>query len=226
MTGGELQRFTSVLWADIEHIYDRVLAHPFVRGLRDGSLPRESFRHYITQDAHYLRIYARVLALCAARARHPQDVTMFARHAANAVAAEQDLHESLLADMGFSPEAAAAAPIAPTTLAYTSFLLSAAYEGSYPEAVGAVLPCYWLYARVGEHLRSAGSPDPVYDKWINAYGDPAFQHVTAEVLDATVRLAGESGAVERRLMRERNLTAARYEWMFWDAGYRVEQWPV
>ena len=53
-----------LLWSDVEDIYAAILRHPFVTGLTDGTLPREAFRHYIVQDAHYLRGYARALALC------------------------------------------------------------------------------------------------------------------------------------------------------------------
>ena len=52
----------------MDDIYAAILRHPFVAGLTDGTLPREAFRHYIVQDAHYLRGYARALALCAAKA--------------------------------------------------------------------------------------------------------------------------------------------------------------
>lgn len=39
-------------------------------------------------------------------------------------------------------------------------------------------------------------------------------------------LGGELGAAGRDRMRERFVTAARYEWTFWDAAYRRETWPV
>ena len=38
------------LWRSIADIYDRVLVHPFLTGLTDGTLPEESFRYYIVQD--------------------------------------------------------------------------------------------------------------------------------------------------------------------------------
>jgi thiaminase/transcriptional activator TenA len=28
------------------------------------------------------------------------------------------------------------------------------------------------------------------------------------------------------LMRDHGLTTAKYEWMFWDAGWRRETWPI
>ena len=55
-------RTRDTLWADVGSIYAAILAHPFVTGLTDGSLPGAAFRHYIVQDAHYLRGYAKALA--------------------------------------------------------------------------------------------------------------------------------------------------------------------
>ena len=149
------ERTRDLLWSDMDDIYAAILRHPFVTGLTDGSLPREAFRHYIVQDAHYLRGYARALALCGARAEEPRDTVMFGAHAGGAIAAEQGLHAGLLADLGLTAEAAAAEPVAPTTRAYISYLLATAHGGSFAEAVAAVLPCYWIYARVGEELLSA-----------------------------------------------------------------------
>ena len=100
-------RTRDLLWADIEDIYQAILAHPFVTGLTDGTLPRASFRHYIVQDAHYLRGYARALALCGARATNPADTLMFAEHAAGAMAAEHDLHAALMDELGGAQEQAA-----------------------------------------------------------------------------------------------------------------------
>ena len=43
--------FSGDLWQSITPIYAAILEHPFVRGLTDGSLPREAFRFYAVQDA-------------------------------------------------------------------------------------------------------------------------------------------------------------------------------
>jgi thiaminase/transcriptional activator TenA len=217
---------TDELWSEIDGIYTAILDHPFLTGLADGTLPRASFRHYIVQDAHYLRGYARSLAICAAKAPTAADTVMFAQHAAGAIAAERDLHATLMGEMGSSAELAAAEPVAPTTLAYTSYLLATCHGGSFAEALGAVLPCYWIYARVGEELLARSSPDPLYARWIAMYGGPHFQAVVDSVLELTDRVGPQLGARERGLMSEHLVTTGRYEWMFWDAGYRLEAWPV
>src|SRR5207249_4507718 len=51
--------FTDELWRGIEPIYAAILRHPFLRGLTDGSLPRESFQFYAVQEALHLRGLAR-----------------------------------------------------------------------------------------------------------------------------------------------------------------------
>ena len=210
----------------MEDVYAAILRHPFVTGLTDGSLPREAFRHYIVQDAHYLRGYARALALCGARAQEPRDTVMFGAHAGGAIAAEQGLHAALLADLGLPAEVAAAEPVAPTTRAYVSYLLATAHGGSFAEAVAAVLPCYWIYARVGEELLGAGSPDPLYARWIAMYGSEEFQAVDDAVLELTDRVGAAASPRELALMREHMIVTSRYEWMFWDAAWRRETWPV
>jgi thiaminase/transcriptional activator TenA len=75
-------RLTEELWAAIEDVYAEILDHPFLTGLTDGSLPREAFCFYVVQDAHYLREFARALAIAAARAPTEDDILMFTRHAA------------------------------------------------------------------------------------------------------------------------------------------------
>src|ERR1700757_3134488 len=86
--GAVAESFSSQLWASISDIYDAILAHPFITGLTDGTLPEESFAFYVIQDALYLRDYARALAAVGSRAPTGQAMRMFASHAADAIAAE------------------------------------------------------------------------------------------------------------------------------------------
>jgi thiaminase (transcriptional activator TenA) len=216
--------FSAELWRGISGIYAAILAHPFVTGLADGSLPRESFEFYVVQDALYLRKYAQSLAAVASRAPNTTETEMFSRHAAGIVAAELSLHESLLADLGIDPASADAAEEAPTNLAYTSYLLATVQGGSYGEGVAAVLPCYWIYWEVGKHLLERGSPDPRYQRWIDTYGAEEFGDEAREVIAVTDKL--DVTPAERARIEQHFGATSRYEWMFWDMGYRRETWPV
>lgn len=50
-TSAAREGFTGGLWHSIEDIYAEIVDHPFLRGLADGTLPEESFRFYVLQDA-------------------------------------------------------------------------------------------------------------------------------------------------------------------------------
>lgn len=217
---------SATLWADIEGIYAAILAHPFLTGLTDGSLPEDAFTFYVIQDAHYLRDYARALAIVGAKAPAEADVATFARHAAGAIEVERALHEGLFAELGIASEAAAAEPVGPTTRAYTSYLLATAYGGSFAEGLAAVLPCYWIYEEVGKALLERGSPDPRYQRWIDTYGGEEFAAVVREALAVADRIGPDLAAEEVARMRGHFVTTSRYEWLFWDAGYRRERWPA
>ena len=217
---------TEELWAGIEDTYQAILEHPFVAGLTDGSLERKSFEFYVVQDSHYLREYARALSVAAARAPEEADIAMFAEHAAEAIAVERSLHEGFFRDFGLTEDDVRRTPVAPTCLAYTSYLLATAYSGSFPEVLGAILPCYWIYWEVGKALLEKDSPDPLYRRWIETYGGEEFATVVRAVLSLTDRLGPELSAAERHRVAQHFAMTARYEWMFWDMGYRRESWPL
>jgi thiaminase/transcriptional activator TenA len=217
---------TDKLWQSVGATYAAILDHPFLRGLTDGSLAPSAFAFYLRQDAIYLGRYAQALALLGGRAPDSQDTAMFARHAAGALEVERALHESLLPELGIDTASMSEVELAPTNLAYTSYLLATVHGGSYAEGVAAVLPCYWIYWEVGKELVKRGSPDPRYQRWIDTYGGDEFGAVVQEVLDAADRLAADVTDAERARMVAHFRVTARYEWMFWDMGYREEKWPV
>lgn len=219
--------FSARLWGDInDTVFAAVLEHPFVTGLTDGTLPPDAFAHYVAQDMHYLRDYSRALSVVSAKAPTLADTAMFARHSADVFDVELQLHDQLLPQLGIDSAALNAVAVTPTTAAYTSYLLATAYGGSFVDGLAAVLPCYWIYARVGAELLHRGSPDPRYQLWINTYAGDEFNASVAEVLDLTDRAGGGLTEADEAVARAHFCTTSRYEWMFFDAGYRQEIWPV
>jgi thiaminase/transcriptional activator TenA len=221
-----MDRLRDRMWAAMEGVFARILVHPFLAGLADGSLPRDAFTHYVVQDALYLVDYARALALVGAKAPDDHAISMFASHARGALEVERALHAGLLAELGLGDAGVRVTPVAPTTLAYGSYLLRACHQGSFAEGVAAVLPCYWIYAEVGARLLARSSPEPLYARWIGTYGGEEFGRIVADVLALVDQVGAVASAVEEAAMRAHALTTARYEWMFWDAAWRRERWPI
>ncbi|MCX2726319.1 thiaminase II [Thermomicrobium sp. 4228-Ro] len=221
-----MTRFTEELWRAIDPIFSAILAHPFVEGLTDGTLPVEAFRFYVLQDARYLQDYARCLAIAAAKAPRQDWCELFAEHAKVALVVERALHESFFQEWGLTEEHVAATPYAPANLAYTSYLLRVAYERPFEELLGAVLPCYWIYWEVGKHLERLGSPNPLYQRWIDTYASEEYAQVVRAVLTVMDEVVTDLPESRRLPIREHFITTSRYEWLFWDSAWRLETWPV
>jgi thiaminase/transcriptional activator TenA len=218
--------FTGELWAAAESVYQSILRHPFLTGLSDGSLDVQAFRFYIVEDAYYLTEFARTLSLLASRAPKDEWIVTFDRDAIGSLEAERALHESYFKDFGLSGEELRARPPAPTTLAYTSYLLATACTRPFEEGLSAVLPCYWIYAEVGKALGRRGSSNALYQRWIDNYGSEAYDATVQAVLAIMDELARDVSPALRARMVRQFVTTSRYEWMFWDMGYRQEGWPV
>jgi thiaminase (transcriptional activator TenA) len=217
---------TADLWTAVSPTYEAIIEHPFLQGLLDGSLSTDRFRFYVIQDSHYLRGFSRGLALTGARARSGDETVLFTSSAANAIAVEQALHAGFIAELGLDGSAVATTPRTPTTTAYVDFVLAHTSTGSYGEAIAAVLACYWIYAEVGKELLAQGSSRPRYQRWIDTYGGEAFLTTVSRVLDVVDDVGTAVGTAEVARMHELFATGCRYEWMFWEAAWRGETWPI
>ncbi len=205
-----------------------ILSHPFVTGVGDGTLAVEKFKHYVMQDYLYLIDYARVLALASARAPDLQTMGWFAALLDQTLNTEMDLHRSYCAEFGVTALELEATRPAPTTVAYTGFLLKTAYHDSYPELIAALLPCQWGYWEIGRHLAEGGEPEaaPLYGQWIRMYASAEFADLARAIRALTCRVAEGASADELRAMGDAYLTSMRFELKFWDMSYNLERWET
>lgn len=222
--------FTARAWEATADVRAAIESLAFLRQLADGSLALEAFAHYLEQDTIYLIGYARALALLAAKAPHPEQAAFWARAAATAATAEGLLHADLLREpaLGAATRARGGdrAEASPTTLGYVSYLVATAATEPYPVAVAAVLPCFWVYADVGARLSatSAGADAHPYKRWVQAYGDPAFQTSAQDACDVADTCATDN-AQQDAAMLTAFTTATRYELEFWRSAHTQERWP-
>ena len=219
-------KFTDSLWVSIEDIYDKILKHPFIRGLIDGSLDEEAFRFYVIQDALYLRDYARGLALLGTKAPNDQWLMMFVEHARDAIVVERALHESFFNDWQLREEDVNSTPMAPTNLLYTSYLLRIAHERPFPEILGCFLPCYWIYWEVGKELEKRGSPKELFRRWIQAYSSEVYGSIVRQVLDVMNQVAQGAGEGDLKSIRNHFMITSKLEYLFWDMGFHKQAWGI
>ncbi|WP_420889893.1 thiaminase II [Geobacillus kaustophilus] len=171
--------FAKQLRQAADPIWQASFRHPFVQELGQGTLAREKFRYYVMQDAYYLRHFARVQAIGAAKSPDLATTARLAHHAQSTCEAELSLHETFAELLGITEEERAAFIPAPTAYAYTSHMYRAAYEGHLGDVIAAILPCYWLYYEIGERLKMCRPNDPIYEKWIGTYSSDWFRSLVA-----------------------------------------------
>lgn len=196
------------LWAANADWAQRILAHPFVRGLGDGSLPVDSFRRYVAQDAYFLEAFARAYAYCLAQSTARTDLESFAALIAGVID-ELKLHAAYAArwqvDLSHVTPAVA-------TRAYTEFLIELARLGGIGLTTAAMTPCMRLYAFLGQVLAKAPVA-PTYADWVRTYAAPEFEALACTLEGLLDWHASDTPAVRAAYRR-----AMELEYGFFDAN--------
>jgi thiaminase/transcriptional activator TenA len=206
--------YSARLWTLAKPIYEKTIEHPFLTGVADGSLPMEKFRYYMLQDAIYLGLYSKALSVLASKAPRDEWAMFFANGSINCIKTERKLHETY-----FQPQDLKGVKIAPTNAAYTNHLLATVHAGSFAEGLAAVTPCYWIYAEAGKELKKRGSKSNAYQRWIDQYAGEDFNAAVRQVLAMCDAVGPREPRFEELFVR-----SVRYEYLFWDMAWRLEDW--
>lgn len=203
--------------------YNKILEHPFINQLIDGSLERPKFNEYIRQDALYLAEYGKVLAGIAAKLNDLDDSHAFLGFAKDSILVERSLHETFMQTADTSHPAEPS----PACLLYTSYLHSLHANGGLHEALAGVLPCFWIYQEVGNHIlanqRKDGNP---YQAWIDTYAGEEFAAAVQQAISICNKAATRCTPHQQEQMTAAFARAAKLEWMFWNSAYHLKTWEV
>lgn len=218
--------FTQSLWDQTADVRDRIQAGAFVTLLADGSMPQDVFLDYLAQDLLYLQDYSVALCQLAVRAPQEQWRAFLAEGAAGCARETAQLHTTLV-------DARADVSASRVTSEYTEFLLATTQSRDWAVGATAVLPCYWLYAWIGEQLAQqagdvSGSTHP-YAAWINAYSDPVFTDAAQRARSVVDQVAhGASPQVQEQMRTAFRRACELEERFFRDPCTRggVQQSPV
>jgi thiaminase (transcriptional activator TenA) len=213
--------FSDQLRQDAADLWEAQHQHPFVCGIRDGTLDAGRFRFYVRQDYLFLIDYGRLLALACARAPRLEWMARFAEVAHSTLCTEMDLHRAYAAEWGISRTALEQERPHAVTRGYTDFLLRTAALGDFAELVAALLPCMWGYSELGQRLAQAPTPaESRYRRWIEMYSGQDFGNLARWCRNVCDE-AG-AGAPEQTIgrMRDAFLASSQYELDFWEQAWR------
>src|SRR5579875_2862986 len=183
--------FTDMLWDSISDIFEAILKHPFVCGLTDGSLKIEQFKNYVLQDALFLKEFSKSLGILSSKATSHEWARELKEHAQAVLQAESSLHDSFFNEWSISEKDVRSAIKNPSNTAYTNYLLVSTSLLPFYEGMASVLPCYWLYLKVGNELQRRGSPNPLYKRWLDTYSSKEYEASVRYVLGIMNKLAEE-----------------------------------
>lgn len=206
-------QFSQLAWQQNINIYNEIISHPFNQELMSGTLEADKFIYYLQQDYLYLQEYGKVLAKIAAKAE--QNALRFLEFAQGVFINEQQgLHQHYLAKENIHPVTM------PSTacLGYTSYLHHCCNE-DVAIAVAAVVPCFWLYHKLGEHLNKHAQADNPYQLWINTYSSKDFATDVLEVLKIADDYYQKNDGIIRQKMLNTYSNSSQWEYYFWDDAY-------
>lgn len=182
----------------------RMLTHPFVARTSDGTLPRETFDRWLTEDYYFVRSFQVYLAELSAIAPDDEAREVLAGGVA-ALVPELALFEKAAAGRGLD------LAVEPSLLnvGYSSYLLSTVREG-WPVAITVLYAVEKAYYDAWASVRDTTGPDTRYAGFIANWSSPEFA-AYVEQLAALVDREVLTEAMELGFDR-----VVRFELAFWD----------
>ncbi|KAI8144122.1 Phosphomethylpyrimidine kinase-domain-containing protein [Fennellomyces sp. T-0311] len=206
-----------------EGLWDEFINHPFVRGIADGTLPKESFIFYLKQDYLYLQHYARSAALAAYKSPNIEMAAQNARIITH-IQQEMQIHLKYCSEWGISKEDILATKESVYNVAYTRYVLDRGATGDQLDLQVAMSPCLLGYGDIGVNLyndpntKREGNP---YWPWIENYAEEGFQDAVKTGKDLLEELAVHHVSTSPSRFKEVCEIfeqATRLEIAFWQMG--------
>lgn len=204
--------------------WDAYTRHPFVEGMRDGTLPYSYFLTYLVQDYVFLKHFSRAWALAVTKTTHLDEMQACAATVHALLEHEMALHVRICAEAGMARDVLEHAQEAVTSIAYTRYVMDAGHSGDFLDLLVALMPCVLGYGEIGLRLAREAAPDTLYRPWIDTYAGAEYQDTCTRAAALTDR------AIQRRLgddpqssprwseLAHRFATATRLEAAFWELG--------
>lgn len=216
-------KWSTIAWKNTYPVFDKITAHPFIHELMQGTLPKEKFEFYIQQDAIYLAEFGKVMCGLAGKFQNTDYTHAFLGFASDTVEVEKTLHESFRKQFNVSKQSEPT----PTCLLYISYMHSCLHTKPLSEALAAILPCFWIYMKVGDYIvaHQTKGQNP-YQNWIDTYAGDDFAKAVNIAIAICDALADESTLEQRMEMTNAFVLATKMEWMFWNSAYKLEKWSI
>ncbi len=158
--------------------------HPFNQQLHNGSLSKSVYHAYMQQDLLYLNDYVAVFQNIIYLMKHNQEhADIIVRLKENIVTYESGLRRDYLSlqkthSLFYSSNVSKIHSI----LQYTKHLFNSTQSNNtIANGLAAILPCYYIYFRLGKMMAPCNTSHPFYD-WISGYYSESFIADTQQLI--------------------------------------------
>lgn len=206
----------------------KIYQHPFNQQLHKGTLSPQVFRHFIIQDALYLRDFSRILQQLSTRLAtvNADYAQHFLRFAEDTVKAEQYMQEKYLSKKTSTMHFFQSEVIEkiPAIAAYTNHLLTCAEKEPVPVAVASLVPCFWLYYELGKQMNEAAQDENhPYREWIAEYVSEEFGRSVTTIIQCNNELGENASSDLQAQMIKAFVQSTEFELGFWESVLPTEQ---
>lgn len=206
------------IWADYH-------THPFVTGIKDGTLPLEKFKYFMIQDYLYLFEYAKVFAFGVVKAEDRELMQFFAQNVAEILGGEMSIHRHYMKRLGITEKEISEMPVSHANKSYTAYMISKASTGGVLEILAAILACFWSYAEIGAQI-AEDNPEAVnhelYGEWVKGYSCDEYHSANRIVIDKIDELCADITEGKYKLLEEIFVECSIYEMEFWNMSWNME----
>lgn len=168
-------KFTDKLYNEVKEIWKDYLEHPFIIGMKDGTLDKDLFRDYLVQDYLYLKEYAKVFCMGIVKSKDMEEMR-FLYKSISGTMEEGASHIRYMEELGITEKEAENMRAKNENVNYTNYMNNVSLQGDVKEIAIATLACSWSYGFIGEHLlRKANLEGNYYKEWIELYGNGSYR---------------------------------------------------
>ncbi len=186
--------------------WEAAIVHPFLAGVRDGSLPAGCFDRWLAQDYRFAQGLVRAQSRIAAGAPFA-DVGLLAGGVV-ATVGELGWFEEVAARRGVALDA----PMHPANRAYCDFLLALTFS-AYPAQITAIWALERTYLESWEGARPGAQP---YREFVERWTTDGFRSYVGDLQAAVDRQLEASVGEPAREAEDAFVWVTHYERRFWD----------
>lgn len=193
--------------------WERMVGHPFVHSLGNGSLPREAFASYMRQDYLFIDTLVRLVSSAIARAPSVETAKPLGSFLNTLLGAEDALFNNVFTRMNLSrPDRDS--DMKTITLRFTNYLLGLGRRGSFEPIATALFVTEGTYSDWAKRLAADNKRpgDPLYAEWINIHAESSLADFVSYLANQSGEIGNANDARVERVFRR----TLRYEIAFWD----------